>query len=153
MYIRALVLFLCLNITAGGGAVKAEPLDGIGTGRPLVIEESMGGSVNDFRLAGLHLLYTRTPIIVDGPCYSACTLLLDEARPYVCLTTRAVLGYHKAAYVDDQKVKHSSELYYETPGLNDYLNSRGGLPENDDLMLVPFEQAKQFYTPCKGTGT
>lgn len=130
------------------------PLDGIGDGKPLVIEYSPGGSVYAFINKGLHLLFERTPIIVDGPCASACTLLVDVARDDVCLTTNAILMYHKMSWTDDKGVKHSAELNYETPGLNEYILSRGGLPEPDaNLMEVPFEQAKQFYKPCKGWNT
>lgn len=133
------------------GQTTGEPLDGIGDGKPLVIEGSPGGSVYDFITKGLHLLFVGTPVILDGPCASACTLLIDVDRQNVCLTTKAVLMYHKMFYIDANEVKHTAPLNYETPGLNAYIASRGGLPEPDEeLMIVPFEQAKQFYKVCKG---
>jgi hypothetical protein len=120
-------------------------------GEPCVIQSSPGGNVLEFRLQGLHLLYLHTPIIVDGPCYSACTTLIDVAHADVCLTTRAILGYHQMYWKDDADKLQYAPISYETPGLADYIASRGGLPANkDDLMIVPFEQAKAFYKACPG---
>lgn len=148
-----LLIFLCLIAPQVSGRPMSPSLNGIGTGSPLVIEASTGGSVEYFILKGMQLLADGTPIIVDGPCESACTLLIDVARKNVCLTTNAILMYHRAALRDtDGKIVSTFPLNYEAPGLNDYLKSRGGLPEPDaaNLLMVPFEQAKQFYKPCPG---
>ena len=41
-------------------------------------------------------------VVIDGPCLSACTLLLVEVpEERICVTSRAVLGFHAAAYYDD----------------------------------------------------
>lgn len=41
-------------------------------------------------------------IVIDGPCLSACTLLTGIVpRDHVCVTRRAVLGFHAASYYDD----------------------------------------------------
>jgi hypothetical protein len=41
-------------------------------------------------------------IVIDGPCLSACTLLTGIIPPdRVCVTPRAVLGFHAASYYDD----------------------------------------------------
>jgi hypothetical protein len=41
-------------------------------------------------------------IVIDGPCLSACTLLTGIVPPdRVCVTSRAVLGFHAASYYDD----------------------------------------------------
>ena len=41
-------------------------------------------------------------IVIDGPCLSACTLLTGLIpRDHVCVTSRAVLGFHAASYYDD----------------------------------------------------
>ena len=40
-------------------------------------------------------------VIIDGPCDSACTLVLNIVpRNRICVTRRAVLGFHAPAYVD-----------------------------------------------------
>lgn len=41
-------------------------------------------------------------VVIDGPCLSACTLLTGIIpRDHVCVTSRAVLGFHAASYYDD----------------------------------------------------
>jgi hypothetical protein len=41
-------------------------------------------------------------VVIDGPCLSACTLLTGIVPPnHVCVTSRAVLGFHAASYYDD----------------------------------------------------
>jgi hypothetical protein len=41
-------------------------------------------------------------IVIDGPCLSACTLLTGIVpRNRVCVTSRAILGFHAASYYDD----------------------------------------------------
>jgi hypothetical protein len=45
-------------------------------------------------------------VVIDGPCLSACTLLTGIVpADHVCVTQRAVLGFHAASYLDD--VSHS----------------------------------------------
>ena len=40
-------------------------------------------------------------VIIDGPCFSACTLVLDIVpRSRICVTPRAVLGFHAARLID-----------------------------------------------------
>ncbi len=43
-------------------------------------------------------------LVIDGPCLSACTLFTGLIpRDHVCVTRRAVLGFHAASYYDDAR--------------------------------------------------
>ncbi len=43
-------------------------------------------------------------LVVDGPCLSACTLFTAVLpRDHVCVTRRALLGFHAASYYDDAR--------------------------------------------------
>jgi hypothetical protein len=43
-------------------------------------------------------------LIIDGPCLSACTLFTAFLpRDQVCVTPRAILGFHAASYFDDAR--------------------------------------------------
>ena len=63
-----------------------------------------GGEVSEYvqkfhelRKAGEHL-------VIDGPCLSACTLFTGIIpHDHVCVTRRAVLGFHAASYFDDAR--------------------------------------------------
>lgn len=124
---------------------------GIGNGRPLVIEYSPGGSVIAFAMKAGYLIFNKIPVIVDGPCMSACTILIDMDRANVCLTSNAVFGYHQAFYEDEEGTYHYFPIPFETPGLNKFLDAHGGEPADHlTILAVPFEFMKQFYRPCAG---
>jgi hypothetical protein len=51
----------------------------------------------EMRTSGEHL-------VIDGPCLSACTLFTAFVPPnQVCVTRRAILGFHAASYYDDAR--------------------------------------------------
>jgi hypothetical protein len=42
-------------------------------------------------------------VVIDGPCLSACTLVLSTIpRDRICVTPRAILGFHAARLMDDR---------------------------------------------------
>jgi hypothetical protein len=65
------------------------------------IKASTGGVVSNFlELFGL-LRRSGERIVIDGPCYSACTLVLSTIpRNRICVTRRAILGFHAPKLVD-----------------------------------------------------
>lgn len=66
------------------------------------IEASPGGEVTGFLDFFERLRRSGERVIIDGPCYSACTLvLIIVPRSRICVTRRAVLGFHAAKLVDD----------------------------------------------------
>jgi hypothetical protein len=136
-----LALLGLLTLTAATSEYPYPPLQ---CSNPCVISGSPGGIIDTFAAEGRQLLADKTPVIVDGPCLSACTVLVDEARANVCITRQAVLGYHKAS--------DGTDIEYKTPGLNEYIKLHGGLPDPDSghLLLLNFNEAKAFYTPCIG---
>jgi hypothetical protein len=61
-----------------------------------------GGEVSSYVLKFKRVRATGERIVIDGPCLSACTLLTGIVpRNRVCVTKRAVLGFHAASYYDD----------------------------------------------------
>jgi ATP-dependent protease ClpP protease subunit len=62
---------------------------------------SPGGDVLPFLKLFETLRYSGERVIIDGPCYSACTLVVSAiSRNRICVTARAVLGFHAARMVD-----------------------------------------------------
>jgi hypothetical protein len=46
-------------------------------------------------------------IAIDAPCFSACTLVLSTIpRGHICVTLRAILGFHAAQLMDDHGQKY-----------------------------------------------
>ncbi|HKN30865.1 MAG TPA: hypothetical protein VJY34_24530 [Roseiarcus sp.] len=66
------------------------------------IEASPGGEATSFLKYFEMLRESGERVVIDGPCYSACTLVFDIVpRSQLCVTRRAVLGFHAARLVDE----------------------------------------------------
>lgn len=59
------------------------------------IEASSGGNVGRFIALFGMVRRSGQRVVIDGPCYSACTLVLSAIpAARLCVTRRAVLGFH-----------------------------------------------------------
>ena len=115
---------------------------------------SPGGQVRPFidlfdevRASGEH-------VIIDGPCMSACTLVLSIVpSERICVTRRAVLGFHAARSIDRRgKVyaePEASKLVLEAyPGpVRDWIIRRGGLTKR--LLLLRGRELSAMYRTCR----
>jgi hypothetical protein len=62
---------------------------------------SPGGEVGGFLKLFAAIRQSGERVVIDGPCFSACTLVLSTIpEDRVCVTRRAVLGFHAARWVD-----------------------------------------------------
>src|ERR1700758_914475 len=74
-------------------------------------------------------------VVIDGPCLSACTLLLGIVpRDHICITHQAVLGFHAASYYDDASrslvpTREGSRLVMQVypPQIRSWIARHGGL--------------------------
>jgi len=67
----------------------------------VVIEASPGGEATSYLRYFESVRESGERVIIDGPCYSACTLVLDIVpRSRICVTPRAELGFHAARLID-----------------------------------------------------
>lgn len=65
------------------------------------ILSSPGGEVSQYLRLFEAVRATGDRVVIDGPCLSACTLLLSTVpNDRICVTRRAVLGFHAARAVD-----------------------------------------------------
>lgn len=60
-----------------------------------VVHSDYGGRVSDYLTKVNQFAKDGTQVVIDGPCYSACTLYIIKSTLQVCFTPRAVLGFHK----------------------------------------------------------
>jgi len=61
-----------------------------------------GGEVASYIRKYQEVRVSGDQVVVDGPCLSACTLLTALVpKNRICVTSRAVLGFHAASYFDD----------------------------------------------------
>lgn len=111
------------------------------------ITNDRGGALAAYasRVQALH--WSGERVILDGPCFSACTLHLNLPAGQVCATRRAVLGFHSAA--DAQfgwpvPETNAELLRVYPPKVRDFIARRGGLWF--DLITVP---ARRFLPACR----
>lgn len=62
----------------------------------ILLKADYGGDINDYAKAFTLLAATEWEVRVEGPCYSACTIVLHN--PFACALPNAVFGFHTAKY-------------------------------------------------------
>jgi hypothetical protein len=74
------------------------------------IEASPGGDVVPFLAFFSALRQSGERVVIDGPCLSACTLVLSTIpASRICVTRRAILGFHAAKVVDQNGGQYPAE--------------------------------------------
>jgi hypothetical protein len=64
---------------------------------------SLGGVADEFVRLFEVVDHSGERVVIDGPCYSACTFVLSIVpHDRICVTQRAVLGFHAGRFVDEQ---------------------------------------------------
>lgn len=94
-------------------------------------------------------------VVIDGPCLSACTLLTGIVpRDRVCVTSRAVLGFHAASYYDDASrslvpTRQGSRLVMGLypPEIRSWINRHGGL--TPQLLMLRGRELAALYHSCQ----
>jgi hypothetical protein len=92
-------------------------------------------------------------VVIDGPCLSACTMVLGAIpRNRICITSRALLGFH-AAYDLDQSGRQvtsrggSSLLMANYPRhVRNWIARRGGLSR--DMRYLGGRELSSMYPSC-----
>ena len=93
-------------------------------------------------------------VIIDGPCLSACTLVLSIVPVNrICVTRRAVLGFHAARSLDERGRFHAepgaSRLVLETypPAVQQWIRRRGGLSSR--VLLLRGQELAGMVPSCR----
>jgi len=117
------------------------------------IQNDMGGSLGQYLLMFTRIRDSGERIIIDGNCFSACTLATIIPKERICVTQRAVLGFH-AGWIDDQTGGRSTstegtnmlfELY--PPTIRSWITNHGGL--STGMMLLKGRELRSFYSLCE----
>jgi hypothetical protein len=128
-------------------------------GPPVVADEvrilsSRGGEVGQFIDMFDRLRKSRDRVVIDGPCLSACTLVLSAVpKDRICVTRRAILGFHAARLIDPRGRFHAqpeaTEIMYETypTAIRDWISRHGGLTSH--LLLLRGRELAGFYRVCR----
>jgi hypothetical protein len=117
------------------------------------IRDDMGGSLGNYLLMFTRMRDSGERVIIDGNCFSACTLVTIIPKERICVTQRAVLGFH-AGWIDDQTRNRPTsaegtsvlfELY--PPALRRWITKHGGLGPR--TILLKGRELMAFYRACE----
>jgi hypothetical protein len=115
---------------------------------------SPGGQVGPFLDLFERVRASGETVVIDGPCLSACTLVLSVVpNDRICVTRRAVLGFHAARSIDRRgrlyaEPEASEAVLDAYPGpVRDWIRRRGGLTSR--LLLLRGRDLAAIYPRCR----
>ena len=120
----------------------------------LRILSSPGGFVGDYLQAFARVRQSGERVVIDGPCLSACTLVLSTIPSNrICVTRRAVLGFHAPRMIDRQTGRSSRApeatrivINSYPAGVRGWIKKRGGLSQK--LILLRGRELTALYHRC-----
>ncbi len=117
------------------------------------IVSSSGGIVGNYLEFFARVRKSGDRVIIDGPCLSACTLVLSTIpRNRICVTSRAVLGFHAPALVDEAGHRYRSREATKAvvasypPAVQAWIRRHGGLKQ--DLIYLRGRELAALYPRC-----
>jgi hypothetical protein len=123
-------------------------------GAEVRILASPGGEVGPFLDLFERVRASGERVVIDGPCLSACTLVLSMVpSDRICVTRRAILGFHAARSVDRLgrmfAEPEASEVVLEAypAGVRNWIRRRGGLTSR--LLLLRGRDLAAIYRSCR----
>ena len=115
---------------------------------------SPGGQVGPFLDLFERVRDSGERVVIDGPCLSACTLVLSMVpAERICVTRRAILGFHAARSIDRRGRMYSepeaSEVVLEAypAAVRGWIRRRGGLSSR--LLLLRGRELAAIYPSCR----
>jgi hypothetical protein len=118
------------------------------------ILSSPGGEVGPFLDLFEKVRDSGERVVIDGPCLSACTLVLSMVpSERICVTRRAALGFHAARSIDRRgrfyTEPEASRLVLEAyPGpVRNWIIHHGGLTSH--LLLLRGRDLAAMYRVCR----
>jgi hypothetical protein len=114
---------------------------------------SPGGEVGKYLRLFAAVRESGQRVVIDGPCYSACTLVLSTIpRNRICVTPRAVLGFHSARWVDQSGRVYAAEAETRVvtasypAGVRAWIKRNGGL--RDRPIFLRGRELAALYPRC-----
>ena len=134
------VFFAALLAAEAGAAVR--------------ISNDKGGQIGPYLDNFAMLRNSGQKVIIDGPCLSACTMVLGIVpRDRICVTSRAKLGFHAAwnpaangrVVMSHAGTKALWDIY--PSHIRSWLSKRGGLKTK--MIYLSGSELSAMYPPCR----
>ena len=124
----------------------------------VLIRASPGGDVARYLVLFSRVRQSGQRVIIDGPCLSACTLVLSLIpNNRICVTHRAILGFHAARELDDRTGRLSpaaraTRIIQRTypPAVQAWIARHGGL--SGRLLLLRGHELRAMFRSCEYSG-
>ena len=117
------------------------------------ILSSSGGEVSSYLAVFARVRQSGERVIIDGPCLSACTLVLSTIpRSRICVTRRAVLGFHAPHWIDQSghswRTRESTRTVTASypAGVRAWIKKRGGLTQK--VIYLRGRELAALYPHC-----
>jgi len=125
----------------------------------VLINGDPGGQIGPYVARFMTLRHSGERVVIDGPCLSACTMVLGILpRNQVCVTPKAVLGFHAAWRPDASGNKVTSlggtQLLWDVypKHIRKWIARRGGLSPR--MIMLRGRELAAMYPSCgDSTGT
>ena len=118
------------------------------------ILSSPGGAVDAYLAVFARVRQSGERVVIDGPCLSACTLVLSTIPRYrICVTRRAVLGFHAPRWYDTRtgytmrapEATRTVTASYPR-GVRAWIKKRGGLTQK--VIYLRGKELTALYPRC-----
>jgi hypothetical protein len=120
----------------------------------MVISSDRGGSIRQYEQRYAMVRASGSPVVIDGRCYSACTLVLGLVPSHrVCVTPRARLGFHAAWFPGPggrqiMSRDYTLRLYELYPlWLRNWIVQRGGLSSR--MLILDGSELRAHVQACR----
>ncbi len=118
------------------------------------ITDDVGGRIGTYVEAYSAVRSSGERVMIDGACLSACTLVLGIVpRDRICVTQRAMLGFH-AAWMPGPAGRPvasavGTQALWEVypPHLRRWINKRGGL--SSKMIFLRGRELASMYSACR----
>lgn len=140
--LRGIVGAVFLALMAGGASAAVR------------ISNDPGGQIGPYLDNFAMVRNSGQKVIIDGPCLSACTMVLGIVpRDRICVTSRAKLGFHAAwnpaangrVVMSHAGTKALWDIY--PSHIRSWLSKRGGLKTK--MIYLSGSELSAMYPPCR----
>lgn len=144
-----------MNLRVAAAAFLLLHFFAAGTGEATVlIQDDLGGLLGDYLLMFRNVRNSGEHVIIDGRCFSACTIVTGLIpRDRICVTSRAMFGFHTARGPDargklatNRAVTRMLYTLYPAP-IKGWLKRNGGL--GSDTIVLSGKDLAKYYQVCR----
>lgn len=120
---------------------------------PIIIghtrDDHDGGDIDVFAAKYQRIKKSGRRVVIDGLCFSACTIVASLPKDQVCVTPKAALGVHMVSTDDGPDVESTQwavKKFYP-PALQEWIKKHGGLAE--EPKYVKGSDLLTIFNSCK----